>query len=164
MGLGSLQFQLNMQAKRDSNSKTMQHTHTHTGRGQFSFFPPPTHTHSHTHRETGQLNLVGLPNPQTDPVERAQRFKFSSLNNILFWRPTGLTRGWEGGGKRDQRRAASRGRCRHTTMSSGSGRLSKCCCCPVERVGLVLVLVLVSVWSVLGCCNWWLSVLGRGRR
>lgn len=67
VGLGSLQFQLNMQAKRDSDSKTMQHTYT--GKGKFSLFLPSPHTH--THRETGQLNLVGLPNPQTDPVERA---------------------------------------------------------------------------------------------
>lgn len=99
LGLGSLQFQLNMQAKRDSDSKTMQHTHTQGGEG--ATLPSPlTHTHTHTHKETGQLNLVGLPSTQTDPVERAQRFKFSSLNNILFWRPTGLTRGWPEGGRR----------------------------------------------------------------
>lgn len=72
--------------------------HTHTEGA--TPFPPRSHSHTHTHKETGQLNLVGLPSPQTDPVERAQRFKFSSLNNILFWRPTGLTRGWPEGGRR----------------------------------------------------------------
>lgn len=103
-------------------------THTH---------PSPTHTLTQRSRSTqfGRSPVEGSQPTSRCSGARAQRFKFSSLNNILF------CRAGSGGGDRSLLLLLlpvplPQLTHTHTQLCPvASGRLSKCCRCPVERVG-----------------------------
>lgn len=88
----SIEYAGQARLRRSLHCKLCTHTYTHTqGKGESSLTPSHTHIHSHTQRsrstQFGRSPVEGSQPTSRCSGARAQRFKFSSLNNILFWRP-----------------------------------------------------------------------------